>query len=71
MEEMTTMSAIINRFYIIYQELFTENDALKLINENNRREPEKKIQFVASKMERITPEARALLNANEIPVRFY
>lgn len=65
------MSAITDRFYIILQECFTERDAYDLVNENNRRPREKRLDFVASKMERITPEARNILKKNGIPVVFY
>lgn len=64
------MSAITNRFYLILQD-FTERDAYKLIEENNKRPIEKRIEFVATKMKRITPEARDILKNNEIPVVFY
>lgn len=65
------MSAITDRFYIILQECFSEHDARDLVNENNRRPREKRLDFVASKMERITPEARDVLKENGIPVMFY
>ena len=58
------------QFYLILQD-FTERDAYNLIAENNKRPIEKRIEFVATKMERITPEARDILKNNEIPVVFY
>ena len=70
MTEVEQVSAITNRFYLILQE-FTETDAYNLIEENNKRPIEKRFDFVASNMKRITPEARDILKANNIPVVFY
>ena len=63
------MSAITNRFYLILQD-FTERDAYILIEENNKRPIEKRIEFVETKMERITAEDRDILKNNEMPVGF-
>ena len=65
------MSVITNRFYLILQDCFNEDDARTLVAKNYSRPLEKRIEFVASKMERITPEARDILKNNEIPVVFY
>ena len=65
------MSAITNRFYLVLQDCFNEDDARTLVAKNYSRPLEKRIEFVASKMERITPEARDILKNNEIPVVFY
>ena len=65
------MSAITDRFYLILQDCFNEDDARTLVAKNYSRPLEKRIEFVASKMERITPEARDILKNNEIPVVFY
>ena len=65
------MSAITDRFYLILQDCFNEDDARTLVTKNYSRPLEKRIEFVASKMERITPEARDILKNNEIPVVFY
>lgn len=70
MEEIQ-MSAITDRFYLILQDCFNEDDARTLVADNYRRPVEKRLNFVASKMERITPEARDILKNNEIPVVFY
>ena len=70
MEEIQ-MSAITDRFYLILQDCFNEDDARTLVADNYSRPVEKRLHFVASKMERITPEARAILKNNEIPVVFY
>ena len=48
MMEEQKVSAITDRFYIILQECFTERDAYDLVNENNRRPREKRLDFVAS-----------------------
>ena len=65
------MSAITDRFYLILQDYFNEDDARTLVAANYSRPVEKRLNFVASKMERITPEARDILKNNEIPVVFY
>lgn len=65
------MSAITNRFYLVLQDCFNEDDARTLVANNYSRPLEKRLHFVASKMERITPEARDILKANNIPVVFY
>ena len=65
------MSAITDRFYLILQDCFNEDDARTLVADNYSRPAEKRLNFVASKMERITPEARDILKNNEIPVVFY
>ena len=65
------MSAITDRFYLILQDCFNEDDARTLVADNYSRPVEKRLNFVASKMERITPEARDILKSNEIPVVFY
>lgn len=65
------MSAITDRFYLILQDCFNEDDARTLVAKNYSRPLEKRIEFVASKMKRITPEARDILKNNEIPVVFY
>ena len=65
------MSAITNRFYLVLQDCFNEDDARTLVAKNYSRPLEKRLHFVASKMERITPEARDILKANNIPVVFY
>ena len=69
--EVEQVSAITNRFYLILQDCFNEDDARTLVAKNYSRPLEKRIEFVASKMERITPEARDILKNNEIPVVFY
>ena len=71
MMEVEQVSAITNRFYLILQDCFNEDDARTLVAKNYSRPLEKRIEFVASKMERITPEARDILKNNEIPVVFY
>ena len=65
------MSAITDRFYLILQDCFNEDDARTLVANNYSRPVEKRLHFVVSKMERITPEARDILKNNEIPVVFY
>ena len=65
------MSAITDRFYLILQDCFNEDDARTLVADNYSRPVEKRLNFVASKMERITREARDILKNNEIPVVFY
>ena len=70
MEEIQ-MIAITDRFYLILQDCFNEADARTLVADNCSRPVEKRLNFVASKMERITPEARDILKNNEIPVVFY
>ena len=65
------MSAITARFYLILQDYFNEDDSRTLVANNYSRPVEKRLNFVASKMERITPEARDILKNNEIPVVFY
>lgn len=65
------MSAITDRFYLILQDCFNVDDARTLVADNYSRPVEKRLNFVASKMERITPEARDILKNNEIPVVFY
>ena len=69
--EVEQVSAITNRFYLVLQDCFNEDDARTLVAKNYSRPLEKRIEFVASKMERITPEARDILKNNEIPVVFY
>ena len=71
MMEVEQVSAITNRFYLVLQDCFNEDDARTLVAKNYSRPLEKRIEFVASKMERITPEARDILKNNEIPVVFY
>ena len=71
MTEVEQVSAITNRFYLVLQDCFNEDDARTLVAKNYSRPLEKRIEFVASKMERITPEARDILKNNEIPVVFY
>lgn len=65
------MSAITNRFYLVLEDCFNEDDARTLVANNYSRPVEKRLHFVASKMKRITPEARDILKANNIPVVFY
>ena len=65
------MSAITDRFYLILQDCFNEDDARTLVADNYSRPVEKRLNFVASKMERITPEARDILKNSEIPLVFY
>ena len=69
--EVEQVSAITNRFYLVLQDCFNEHAARTLVAKNYSRPLEKRIEFVASKMERITPEARDILKNNEIPVIFY
>lgn len=71
MMEVEQVSAITNRFYLVLQDCFNEDDARTLVAKNYSRPLEKRIEFVASKMKRITPEARDILKNNEIPVVFY
>ena len=71
MMEVEQVSAITNRFYLVLQDCFNEDDARTLVAKNYSRPLEKRIEFVASKMKRITPEARDILKNNEIPVLFY
>ena len=65
------MSAVTERCYLILEGYINEDDARTLVADNYRRPVEKRLNFVASKMERITPEARDILKNNESPVVFY